>query len=393
MPWFRRKEEERVLALNAFPGIQPVLGGDAIAPTRALQVADVFACVRVLADSAASVPLIPYRRLESGRARVTGGNLARLLDRPAPATTQANLVGQMVAHLTLHGNAFLGKFRAADGRIDQLAMLHPERVEVELVRGEPRYTVWSPEGARSVHGVEDVIHVRALSTDGLLGLSPIRQCKLAVSLADGLGAFSEAFVRNGARPSGIIKVPSGSNRDAVMSIAEQAEARHGGARNAHRIAVVTGDIEWQALAGSVEDMQFVEQRKLSTAEICRIFRVPPWMVGASSGDSMTYSNTEQQMLAFAMHSLRPWLVVVEQAISADQDLCPGSLYVEFLLDALLRADSKTRAEIYQMALDPVTGWLNRNEVRRLENLDPEPLAAQPQPQLMKELIANGSNGA
>jgi phage portal protein BeeE len=95
------------------------------------------------------------------------------------------------------------------------------------------------------------------------------------------------------------------------------------------------------------------------------------MIGASSGDSLTYSNVEQQQLAFVTHSLRPWLVVVEQAISADQDLCPGSLYVEFLLDALLRADSKTRAEVYTAALDPITGWMRRDEVRRLENLEPE----------------------
>ena len=204
---FRRRDEERVLAENAFPGIQPVYGGETLGPHRALQVADVFACVRVLADSAASVPLIPYRRLETGRTRLSSGNLPRLLHRPAPATTQANLVAQMMAHLTLHGNAFLGKFRDRDGRVDQLAMLHPDRVQVELVRGQPRYTVWSPEGAQSVHGTDDVMHVRALSTDGLLGLSPIKQAKLAVSLADGLGAFAEAFTRNGARPSGSSRSP------------------------------------------------------------------------------------------------------------------------------------------------------------------------------------------
>lgn len=393
MRWFRKKDEERVLAQNALPGIQPVLSGETIAPSSALQVADVFACVRVLADSAASVPLIPYRRLETGRVRLTGGRLAALLDQPAPATSQANLVAQCMAHLTLHGNAFLGKFRDALGRVDQLALLAPDRVQVELVAGEPRYTVWSPEGERSVHGRDDIVHIRALSTDGLVGLSPIKQCKLAVSLASGLGEFAEAFTRNGARPSGIIKLPAGSRADAVQQLSAQAQERHGGARNAHRIAVVTGDIEWTALAGTADDMQFVEQRKLSTAEIARIFRVPPWMVGASSGDSMTYSNTEQQALAFVMHSLRPWLVVIEQALSADADLCPGNVYCEFLLDALLRADSKTRAEIYEKALNPVTGWLNRDEVRHLENLDPEPLAAQPQPRLMEELIANGNNGA
>ena len=120
-----------------------------------------------------------------------------------------------------------------------------------------------------------------------------------------------------------------------------------------------------------DDLQFIEQRNLSTQEICRIFRIPPWMIGAPTSDSMTYANTEQHALSFVTWSLRPWLVRIEKAISTDPDLCPGALYVEFLLDSLLRADSKTRAEIYALALDPEKGWMNRDEIRRLENLEKE----------------------
>ncbi len=116
-------------------------------------------------------------------------------------------------------------------------------------------------------------------------------------------------------------------------------------------------------------MQFVEQRHLSTAEVARIFRIPVWMIGGTSGDSMTYSNTESQALSFVTFTLRPWLVAIEQAITGHSSLCRGGVYVEFLLDALLRADSKTRAEVYALALDPAKGWMDRNEVRRLENLD------------------------
>src|SRR5262249_6655031 len=93
----------------------------------------------------------------------------------------------------------------------------------------------------------------------------------------------------------------------------------------------------------------------------------------------TYSNVEGQQLAFAIYSLRPWLITIEQAISADADICPGGLYVEFLLDAVLRADSLSRAAVYEKALNPVTGWMRRDEVRRLENLEPDPTAAAPLP--------------
>jgi HK97 family phage portal protein len=266
----------------------------------------------------------------------------------------------------------VGKFRNEDGRVEQLGLLFPDYVSVELQAGLPLYTVTDPQtGRQSKHGTDDVVHIKAMSTDGVTGLSPIKQCKIALATAGGLGEFTAAFFENGGRPSGIITLPQGTGKEALRSLSWQAEARHSGARNAHRIAVITGDMTWTPMTGPLDDLQFVEQRKLSTAEICRIFRVPPWMVGASAGDSMTYSNVEQQQLAFVTHSLRPWLVVIEQALSADPDLCPGAVYAEFLLDSLLRADSKTRAEIYQMALDPLQGWMTREEVRRLENLDPE----------------------
>jgi HK97 family phage portal protein len=119
------------------------------------------------------------------------------------------------------------------------------------------------------------------------------------------------------------------------------------------------------------DAQFLEQRKLSAVEVARIFRVPNWIVGAESGDSLTYSNTTEQASAFIKFSLRPWLVLIEQALSADRDLMPANQYAEFLLDGLLRADAKTRAEIYTAALNPETGWMTREEVRRLENLETE----------------------
>ena len=238
--------------------------------------------------------------------RVSSGRLAALLERPAPATTQANLVSQAVAHLTLYGNAYLGKFRDENGRLEQLACLNPENVTVELVRGTPRYTVTDPKtGRESQHGTDDIVHVKALSTDGLVGLSPIRQCRVALALASGLGEHAQAFFENGARPSGILKVGA-QTKDQVDALRDQLTGNHAGARNAHRIAILTGETEWTALAGPLDDLQFVEQRKLSTAEIARVFRVPPWMIGASSGDSMTYCERRAASSSrFVTHSLSP----------------------------------------------------------------------------------------
>jgi len=349
-----------------------ISGVPIVSPANALAVADVFACVRCLSDAAASVPLVPYRKTADGRTRADG-RLADLLRRPAPGSTQANLIGTAMAHLQLYGNAFLGKFRDSDGRVAEIAPLHPDRVTVELRDGQLRYVVKDGFGRQGEHGIEDIIHVRGLSTDGLVGLSPVRQCRVAMDLSASLAAHANHFFQNGARPTGILRAPPFPDQAAEDAFASEFSANEMGLRNAHKIAVITSTLplDFTQLSGPLDDLQFVEQRHLSTAEIARIFRVPPWMVGASSGDSMTYSNTESQALAFVTHSLRPWLVLIEQAISEDADLAPGALYVEFLLDALLRADSKTRSEVYTAALSPVTGWMTREEVRRAENLPPE----------------------
>lgn len=368
--------EERTLTRSSLPPsmLHSTPSGSTVTPQSALTIADAYACTRALADAAASLPLIAYRRTGQGRERIEG-RTPDLLRSPSPGTTQSGLIGQLVAHLNLHGNAYVGKFRDSDGRVDQLALLHPERVVPELKAGRLRFTVTGAKGEQSVHGTDDIIHVRALTVDGLVGLSPVKQCRAALGLSGDLTDHAARFFKNDARPGGLLKIAGDSKSSNELALAMAGDTwglGHSGIRNAHRIAVVTGDIDFVPVSMPMDDAQFLEQRKLSATEIARIFRVPAWIVSAEDGGSMTYSNTEQQALHFVTYSLRPWLVAIEQALTADPDLFAPNQYAEFLLDALLRADSATRAQVYTAALDPITGWMNREEVRRLENLEPEP---------------------
>jgi HK97 family phage portal protein len=180
-------------------------------------------------------------------------------------------------------------------------------------------------------------------------------------------------MQRGARLAGVLSTPKDVvvDPDDIDRIRDEISSTWVGDENAGRVAFVTGGLSFAQLSMPLSDAQFIEQRQMSAQEIARIFRLPPWMIGAPSGDSMTYANVEAQAQAFVTFSLRPWLVVIEQALSLDRDLMPQTIYVEFLLDGLLRADSRTRAEIYTAALNPETGWMTRAEVRRLENLDPE----------------------
>jgi HK97 family phage portal protein len=338
-------------------------------PNTALATPTVWSCVRVLADAASSCPLLMYRRLPDDSRRRVGGRTAELLQRPAEGTTQADLIATLMAHLTLWGNAYLGKYRDQDGRVDQLLPLDPSQVQVERRAGRIVFSVVTVDGHLVELGLDDVIHIKALSNDGLVGLSPITQMRTALVLDDSVRTASTSLFTNNGRPSGVLTGPRLS-QDQADRIKETWNSRLGGDQ-AGAIAVVTGNLEFTPLSMHADDAQYVEARKLSATEIARCFRIPPWLIGAGDDSSMTYSNTESQMIAFTTLSLQPWLRSIEQALTNDPDLFSTNQYCEFLIDALLRADSRTRAEVYAMALDPQKGWMTRDEVRRAENLPPE----------------------
>jgi len=365
--------------------LQSVPGEASVTPASAMTIADAFACIRALADAAASLPLHVYRRTKDGRERAEG-RTADLLRTPAPAVTQAGLVGQMVAHLNLHGNAYLGKFKDPEGRVEQLALLAPDRVRPELRGGLPLYTVRDDRGRQTTHTGADIIHVKALSTDGLVGLSPVRQCRAALGLSSTLAEHAARFFENDARPSGIVRLgAAGTNQDQLSNLRAAWDSKHRGVSNAHRVAIVSGDVDFLPVAMPLEDQQFLGQRELSAQEIARIFRVPPWVVGARDGGSLTYSNVEQQAQSFVTFSLQPWLTTIEQALSADTDLFPQNHYCSFVVDGLLRGDSKTRAEVYTLALSG--GWMTVNEIRQLENMAPLP-----ERQIVQPVLNGNGNG-
>jgi HK97 family phage portal protein len=369
----RPKAEERALAApDVTPGLQPYWSQAPldVSTSNVLRVSDAYACVRCLADRISSLPLHVYRRTPAGR--IPAGPESRavqLLQRPSPGSTTVDLLSQIVVHLNVFGEAFVGKYRS-DNEIVQLGLISPELLHVEL-RGRTITYVLDTVHGRTEHGPEDVLHIKGMSVDGLRGLSPVAQCRVALGLSSSLQVSAKTFFDHGSRPSGILTVPSQADHDAVRMAGEMWHGIHGGVENMHRVAVLSGDVNFTPIAFSADDSQFLQQRDLSAREVARIFRVPAWAVDAPTGDSLTYANVQEQSRALVDYSLRPWLVRIERAISNDTDLCPGTTYVEFSLDGLLRGDTATRASVYTQALSPDTGWMTRPEVRELENLNPE----------------------
>src|SRR5215212_10368599 len=341
-----------------------------VTTANALRVSDAYACVRVLADSISSLPLHVYRKTDQGR-QPAGENAraVQLLNRPSPGSTGVDLISQIMVHLNVHGDAFVGKYRA-DNEIVQLGLITPESIQVEL-RGRRIVYLLDTVKGRTEHGPEDILHIKGMSADGLRGLSPVTQCRTALGLSSSLQTSAKVYTEQGSKPTGVLTAPNGNSTRALERIAETWAAKHGGVENMHRVAVVAGDVKFEPIAFSADDSQFLQQRELSAREVARIFRVPAWAIDAPTGDSLTYATALEQSRALATYSLRPWATRIERAISNDPDLCPGGTYVQFDFDGLLRADAKTRADTYTLALNADTGWMRRDEVRELEDLPPE----------------------
>lgn len=357
--------------------LRSTASGVRVTPRTALEIADVFACVRLLSETIATLPLHVFRRQGEERHRLHDGPLVELLEHPSPAQTASGLLGTVMVHLLTFGNAYLGLYRGADGGIEQLAPLDPERVTVELRAGRVTYRYAGSDDARpGGHMVEltdrDVIHVRALSRDGLLGMSVVEQAREALGLSAALTEFAARYFQEDARPSGILKL--GQNApEKLQALADAWRGRHQGVERSHRIAVVTGEADFQAISVSAEEAQLDRSRQWATSEVARVFRVPASLIGAPTGDSMTYGNREADALQLATYSLRPWTVAIEEAINAHEELCPPGVFAEFSFEELLRTDTTARYAAYEAGLR--AGFLTVDEVRRRENLPPLPETA------------------
>jgi HK97 family phage portal protein len=244
----------------------------------------------------------------------------------------------------------------------------------------------------------DLIHIRGLSVDGLNGLSAVSQAARVLGLSDELVKHALSYFDTGAtggtpRPAGVLRLgPEATDGQRVRDLEGlRSEAR------AHGILVISGEAEYHEIASKLDDAQFTAQRRLAAQEIARVFRIPSHFLNAGTGGhSLTYSTSESMSIDFVKYSLTPWLRRIELAISNDRDLAFQQQFVKFEVDGLLRADAATRSEVYARALDPITGWMSRDEVRRLEDLEPDSTPPTRQPTVeqmlarLREVPTNGN---
>ena len=273
----------------------------------------------------------------------------------------------MLTHLLLYGNSYCQIIRTGRSKIDSLYPLLPDHMEVDRdSKGSLTYTYTTSDGKTWALDPADVLHIPGLGFDGIIGYSPIALEKSAIGLGIAAEEYGSKFFSNGARPSGILTHPNTVKDPAALRASWN--AAYGGSGNASRVAVLEEGMSFVPLSLPNNEAQFLETRKFQVSEICRIFRVPPHMIGDL--DRATFSNIESQNISFAVHTIRPWLVRIEQAINRAlfPDNEKGRYYVQFNLDGLMRGDYKSRMEGYAIARQ--NGWMSTNDIRELENLNP-----------------------
>ena len=341
----------------------------------AMQMTAVYACVRILAEAVAGLPIHLYKYDgDGGKEKATDHPLYFLLhDEPNSEMTSFVFRETLMTHLLLWGNAYSQIIRNGKGDIVALYPLMPNKMTVDRNdKGQLyyKYQKTSEEGADMPNSQvilmpEDVLHIPGLGFDGLVGYSPIAMAKNAIGMAIACEEYGAKFFANGAAPSGVLEHP-GTLKD-PSRVRESWQATFGGSSNANKVAVLEEGMKYSPISISPNEAQFLETRKFQIDEIARIFRVPPHMVGDLEKSS--FSNIEQQSLEFAKYTLDPWVTRWEQAM-ARALLSPEEkkrYFFKFNVDGLLRGDYQSRMNGYATARQ--NGWMSANDIRELENLD------------------------
>ena len=373
--WFRARDKPQD-AVSAAPTFYfgSSGSGKSVTAQSAVQLTTVYACVRVIAETIASLPLNVYENTDHSCIKATEHPLQRLLhDEPNPEMTSFVWRETMLSHLLLWGNSYSQIIRSGRNGIVGLYPLLPDHMTVDRnSKGVLTYTYTTSEGKTVQLKPEDVLHIPGLGFDGVVGYSPIALEKNAIGLGIAAEEYGSTFFQNGARPSGVLTNPN-TVKD-PKRLRESWNAAYGGSANSSKVAVLEEAMTFTPISMPNNEAQFLETRKFQVAEICRIYRVPPHLVGDL--EHATFSNIEHQGISFAVHTIRPWLVRIEQSINralfsdSEKAGSPGGrrFFVQFNIDGLMRGDYKSRMEGYAIARQ--NGWMSANDIRELENLNP-----------------------
>lgn len=356
----------------------PSTSGKRVNEFTAMQTTAVYACVRILAETLAALPLQLYRFTPTGKERVYDHPLYHLLhDEPNPEMTSFIFRETLMSHLLIWGNAYAQIIRDRLGRVQGLYPLRPDKMTVSRDENGQIYYIYTkttdenpairPYGQVPLRK-DEVLHIPGLGFDGLVGYSPIAMARNAVGMTMACEEYGASFFANGASPSGVLEHP-GVLKD-PSKVRDSWNAVYQGSANAHKVAVLEEGMKYQQIGIPPEEAQFLETRKFQLNEIARLYRIPPHMIGDLEKSS--FNNIEQQSMEFVKYTLDPWVIRWEQAMQKALFLPEEKkqYFLKFNVNGLMRGDYESRMTGYSIGRQ--NGWLSANDIREMEDMNPVP---------------------
>ena len=328
-----------------------------------------YACVKVLSEDIAALPLSLMRRTDAGKEKARDQRLFDVIhNAPNTEITSYEFRQCLQAHLMIRGNAFAEIVRNNGGDVVELWPLRPDFVRASRADdGNIEFEVTNPKtGERDTLKRNQVAHLRGLTNNGLWGESPVAQLREAIGRGMAAQEYSARFFANDSTPGGVLQHPQTLSEPAQERLRRNWEQRHG-LSNSHRIAILEEGLRWERIGLSAEDSQLLETEKFSRSQIAGACRVPAHKI--NDLDRATFNNIEEMSLEYIL-SILPWIVNWEQRLASDlllQSERQGGLFFKHNLNALLRAKVQDRGEWY--AKGRQWGWFSINDILELEDMN------------------------
>ena len=340
----------------------------------------VYACVRILSFSVASLPLFVYRDIERGKEKAKGHPLYKMLhDQPNPEMTSFNYFASQMAHTTTWGNAYSEIETDRNGNPQNLWPIPPWRVKVMRTgKGKLFYRVklekeFKP-GQKTEKGkyidipARYMKHDMGLTTNGRQGLSVIGAAREAIGLDVAAEEYGARFFSSGTNVGGFVSHPEKLKNDTFQRLKKDMSQKYAGLGKSHRLMFLDEGMKYERVGIPPEDAQFLQTRKFQLQDIARFYNVPLHLLQEHENSTTWGSGLEELNLGFVIYSLRPYLVSIEQEMKRKLFANDNNYFAEFSVEGLLRGDTSSRADFYSRLFQMAA--ISPNEIRAYENKNP-----------------------